>query len=105
MATEGELVAKLVETADALMECTEYAKRLKEALEFYANPDSYFAILVMPDRPAGGFADDFSYADHLAEYGEYNRPMPGKLARETLGIESEEQQHAATEDLDGQGSD
>lgn len=59
-----------------------------EALNFYADPDSYFAILFMPDRPAGEFADDFSNADHLAEYGPYDRVMPGKRAREVLGLEA-----------------
>jgi hypothetical protein len=53
---------------------------LRGALEFYADPDSYFAIFITPDRPAGAFADDFS-EDHG---GDYNRSMPGKLAREAL---------------------
>jgi hypothetical protein len=53
---------------------------LEEALEFYADPDSYFAVGFFIDRPAGGFADDFS-DDHD---GDYERPMAGKLAREVL---------------------
>lgn len=68
------------------------AEELSHTVGFYANPDSYFAILIMPDRPAGSFADDFSYADHLAEYSEYDRQMPGKRARQTLGLESAEEQ-------------
>ena len=52
-----------------------------QALAFYADPDSYAAILFIPDRPCGEFADDFS-DDH--GFGQYDRPMPGKLARETL---------------------
>lgn len=54
--------------------------KLVEALEFYADPENYHAILILPDRPSGAFADDFSDAEHP----DYDRWMPGKLARETL---------------------
>ena len=63
---------------------TEFAKEtadLVEALHFYADPESYHAIGLMIDRPAGGFADDFSF-DH--GHKEYDREMPGKMAREVL---------------------
>lgn len=66
-------------------------RELEDALFFYADPDSYFAIAVWPDRPAGAFADDFSDADHLAEWSPYERPMPGARAREALGIEMPQQ--------------
>jgi hypothetical protein len=33
---------------------------LREALEFYADPDTYFAIGLFPDRPCGEFMEDFS---------------------------------------------
>lgn len=65
-------------------------KELEDALAFYANPDSYFAVFIVGDRPCGEFADDFSYCDHLAEYGPYDRPMPGKHARVTLALEVEQ---------------
>lgn len=29
-----------------------------EAVEFYADPQTYFALAVLADRPAGEFADD-----------------------------------------------
>jgi hypothetical protein len=48
------------------------------ALEFYANPDTYFAIAFIADQPAGEFVDDFSN-DHGCD--QYERPMPGKMAR------------------------
>ena len=35
-------------------------KLLKEALEFYANPETYFAIGFMVDKPCGEFAEDCS---------------------------------------------
>lgn len=50
------------------------------ALEQYANPEFYHAIMVLADRPAGGFADDLSEVEHYF----YDRPMHGKLARDTL---------------------
>ena len=49
-----------------------------DSLVNYANPESYFAITIWPDRPAGWFADDFSYDE------EFQRDMPGKEARETI---------------------
>jgi len=54
--------------------------KLIDALSFYADPDTYFAIGILPDKPCGAFIDDMS-EDHD---GDYNRPMPGKLARQTL---------------------
>ena len=56
-------------------------KRLREALEFYANPENYHAMAFLYDPPCGGFAEDFSDAGHE----DYDRPMPGKTAREALG--------------------
>ena len=52
-----------------------------DALQAYADPESYHAIAVVADRPAGAFADDFS-KDH--GHPHYDRPMPGKLARATF---------------------
>ena len=54
---------------------------LSEALEFYADPNSYFGIIIFGDHPCGDFADDFS-EDH--GFNQYDRPMPGKYAREVL---------------------
>jgi hypothetical protein len=52
-----------------------------EALRFYADPESYHAIAFMVDRPAGGFADDFS-KNHGHDF--YDRPMPGKIGRAAI---------------------
>jgi hypothetical protein len=49
---------------------------LRAALEFYANPETYFAIGFFPDRPCGEFIDDFSET----ELG----MKPGKRARAAL---------------------
>lgn len=51
-----------------------------DALNMYAAEESYHAIAVMIDRPAGAFADDFA----LVKGSEYRRPMPGKTARKAL---------------------
>ncbi len=56
------------------------AQRYIEALEFYADPENYHAISFWPDSPCGGFANDFSRTDHE----DYERPMPGKTARQAL---------------------
>ena len=58
----------------------EEVKKLSEALYFYADPDSYFGIAFFPDPPCGSFMDDFS-GDHE---GDFDRNMPGDLARKTL---------------------
>ena len=52
-----------------------------QALEFYADPETYHACTFMFDRPTGGFDKDMEQ-----EHGhpDYDRPMPGKLARHTL---------------------
>lgn len=48
-----------------------------DALNVYADPESYHAVAFAFDRPCGDFADDFSRTKHP----HYNRPMPGKAAR------------------------
>lgn len=50
---------------------------LLSALEFYADPETYFAIAMIPDPPNGEFMDDFTETEDLGW-------KPGKLARETL---------------------
>jgi len=59
----------------------ELLRDVAEVLRMYADPESYHAIAFMPDKPCGAFADDFSN-DHGDEF--YDRPMPGKAAREVL---------------------
>ncbi len=55
--------------------------RLREALEFYADPETYHAVGFWFDPPCGGFMEDFD-----SEHGDpfYNRDMPGKTARAAL---------------------
>lgn len=56
-------------------------RELREALEFYADPETYLAIGFLPDPPCGDFMDDWS--DTGEEYGF----RPGKTARESLNTE------------------
>jgi len=53
-------------------------KALVEALEFYADPETYFGIFIMGDPPCGTFIEDFSETDLGGK--------PGKLARHALAI-------------------
>lgn len=59
----------------------EEIENLIEALDFYADPETYFAIGFFPDPPCGDFMNDFSYVDEVAR--------PGKKARIALGYEKE----------------
>lgn len=66
----------------------------KEALAFYADWQTYFAIGFFPDRPCGAFMDDFSEVeDDLSAFA----TRPGRRAREALaalrsaGIQIEEE--------------
>lgn len=56
--------------------------RLRATIEFYANPDTYFAIGIMPDPPCGEFMDDFSTHEGIG-YSDGDQ-RPGKRAREAL---------------------
>lgn len=47
-----------------------------QALYFYADPSTYFAISILGDRPCGELVDDISDT-HIGF-------KPGKLARETF---------------------
>lgn len=57
-------------------------ERLEKALEFYADPNSYFAIGFLPDRPCGEFMEDFD--ECWDEHIEDTVIKPGKRARQAL---------------------
>ena len=50
---------------------------LLDAIHFYADPETYFAISLIPDPPCGDFIEDFSETPELGM-------KPGKKAREAL---------------------
>jgi hypothetical protein len=72
------LVATNNELRDALSTVREQMRALEDVLEFYADPDTYFAIGFFPDEPAGEFMNDFE--DLGIEFGY----KPGKRARAAL---------------------
>ena len=51
--------------------------QILNTLDFYADPETYFAIAFIPDPPSGEFMDDFSDTSYLGR-------KPGKMAREAL---------------------
>ena len=59
----------------------EEVERLRAALEFYADPETYFGIAFLADPPCGGFAEDFS-DDHGDDT--LPGPRPGARARRAL---------------------
>ena len=56
-------------------------RQMYEALTFSADPESYFAIGFLPDKPCGDFADDFS-DDHGHE--DIKGFRPGRRARAAI---------------------
>lgn len=52
--------------------------RAEEALAFYADPETYFAIGFFPDRPCGEFIEDF---DENYVHDDMDGFRPGKRAR------------------------
>lgn len=56
---------------------------LREALSFYANPETYFAIAFMGDSPHGDFLDDFE------DVPGFGAEKPGKRARAALAQQGE----------------
>src|SRR3989304_3873400 len=81
----GYLTAKTLcfEAADALSSSQAEIERLREALEFYADPENYHAIAFLGDAPCGDFAADFD-EDH--GHPDYDRGMPGRRARSALSV-------------------
>ena len=57
---------------------------LREALDFYADPQTYLAIGFLPDPPCGEFMEDWS--DTGPEWGW----RPGKRARKALATTGKE---------------
>lgn len=54
-----------------------------DALAFYGDPSTYFAVGFFPDNPAGDFMEDFSATYLGAKPGKRAREMFEKLCRAT----------------------
>jgi hypothetical protein len=63
-------------------------RELEDALEFYADPMTYFAIGFFPDAPCGEFIEDGEPFDHNMQLCDEDSPhatwRPGKRARAAL---------------------
>lgn len=78
LAADGETWV-LKSDYDGLKEQLEAAEK---ALAFYGDPETYFAIGFLPDRPCGEFEDDFEELDGaLGHPGGGSWVKPGKRAR------------------------
>lgn len=73
--TDG-LSEDIVTLGQSYLDLEKECNRLANALSFYADPETYFAIGFFPDPPCGPFIDDFSDTSHGSR--------PGKLARSVL---------------------
>jgi hypothetical protein len=63
----------------------EEQREVLDALAFYADPETYFAIAFLPDRPCGPFEDDFEeLTGPLAHPDGHPWTKPGRRAREVL---------------------
>lgn len=67
---------RAIEAALGYIGMAETHELMLQTVDFYANPESYFAIGFFPDRPCGDFIDDFSETEDGFK--------PGKQAREAL---------------------
>lgn len=76
-----EVFAALHEREQQLKDLQSQLNEAREALTFYADPTTYFAIGFLGDAPAGEFLDDFSEVTWPGGKGF----KPGKRARAALG--------------------
>ena len=60
--------------------------KLVEALTFYADPETYFAVSVFGDPPCGAFASDIGTLEYLDDHGNVvdTEHRPGEYARTVL---------------------
>jgi hypothetical protein len=75
---EERHVERMAPAIEALAEAQQRERVLREALEFYADPDTYYGIGMAGDSPCGAFLDDLDDA-HDPGFSK-----PGKRARAAL---------------------
>ena len=83
----AELERELTAAHQRIAELENDNARMIDALEFYANPETYHACAFLFDPPTGGFDKDFDDG-----HNGYDRPMPGKLARQAIGADMKGEQ-------------
>jgi len=81
-------ISTIEQLQQQLGEANKEIERLRDALEFYADPTTYHATSIMFDPPCGEFQEDFD-EDYVCYDFDYGRPMPGKRARQALNSDKE----------------
>ena len=73
--------AALDEANNQIVQLKAKVAAAERVLQFYADPETYHACTFLFDPPTGGFDEDMD-----TEHGHpnYDRPMPGKMARQAL---------------------
>lgn len=71
---------RIVELEGRIEAAEARAARLEAALEFYADPETYFALLIVGDPPCGEFIEDFEETEGV----DGPTVKPGKRARAAL---------------------
>ncbi|SRR6266851_2871119 len=75
--------------ARELLEARQHIAKYREALRFYAVPETYIAIGIFPDPPCGEFINDYGEAYRAADGNTV--VVPGEKARAALAlVETEE---------------
>lgn len=88
---EADTIEEAVEKLADIMRSKDWEETLNatpvseiaQALQFYADPESYFATFIVPDHPAGPFADDIGCCLFDGEHDHRH----GRAARRALGDE------------------
>ena len=78
-------LAELIERQESAWKKVVVRARIAEleaALEFYADPETYFGVAFLFDHPTGGFDEDFDTATSHPDGNSWHKP--GKLARAAL---------------------
>lgn len=78
---DGRQASTMREACEMVKLMKAEVETLREALEFYADPDTYFAIGFMSDPPCGDFLTDIS--ECVDSYG-LDQTKPGMRARTAL---------------------
>lgn len=72
--------SRAIEFIEEALEARKALLDLAYALDRYGDPESYFAVAVIPDRPSGWFANDYDDQDIVPDMG----PRHGALARKII---------------------
>ena len=75
-----DLRRKIIAATEDAIQQSQRAERLAAALEFYANFETWWAVMLMADRPCGDIMEDFD----IDPNDSHQLERPGKRARAVL---------------------